>query len=85
MIKNITSSEIITSEKKKCDGKRFTVYNLNNNIIKYHIDLNLYSNPYLKNYNDDIIEKLDITRKEQPINDINKTDLSRLDIDIFVD
>lgn len=58
MIKHITTNDIIESKQSKSrkDNMRDKrVYTLNNEMIKYHLDLSNYNNPNNLNYHEDII------------------------------
>ena len=85
IIKNITCKDFITSLKSTKRNDKTTYYSLNEEFIKYHIDLNKLSNPKLKNYHHDTLEMLNI---EIPICEtpeyVNRLD-NNIDNDIFVD
>ena len=65
MLKHLTNKEMITSTKIKTRGEeRDTyVYSKNDNFIKYHIELNAYSNNKYRNYDQTIIERYGLTAK----------------------
>jgi hypothetical protein len=81
IIKNITCPEFIISKQiRNDDGKRYMSYKLNSEFIKHHIKLNLYSNKYLTNYDENILKMLNIEKPKRPMNDIKRI----IDDDIFL-
>ena len=65
MLKHLTSKEMITSTKIKTRGEdRDTyTYSRNYNFIKYHIELNAYSNNKYRNYDQTVIERYGLRAK----------------------
>ena len=82
MIKHLTTKDIITSKQNnsRCDERGNTIYALNDHFIKYHIELNSYSNRNYRNYDVNIIKRYSL---EVPKTDELETVL--LDRDIFID
>jgi len=72
MIKNITCQEFILTTRT---GKQKTsTYKLNVELIKFHVELNQYSNNYLTNYDADTLKMLDITKPQRKKNEAIKED-----------
>jgi hypothetical protein len=65
MIKNIACPEIIISTKATKRNDRNYKYELNKELLKYHIELDTYVNKYLSNYNTEILEMLQIEKLEK--------------------
>jgi hypothetical protein len=73
IIKNITCPELIISTRKtNNEGKKYMSYQLNFELIKYHIKLNLYSNKYLTNYDETILKMLNIEKPQRTIINVKK-------------
>ena len=83
IIKHITTNELIKTTRGTTREQKIT-YELNNELLKYNIELNSFSNKYYKNIDDSILKLLDIERPERPQNEINDpfNDDSLLDIDV---
>ena len=61
MIKNIADKDFIKSKRSWKGNKNGEyIYSLNKDKIKEHIKLDKYANPYLKNYNEELLKRLDI-------------------------
>jgi hypothetical protein len=84
MIKNITCQEFIISTKGTTRKNKTTSYKLNDELIKFHVELNLYSNNYLTNYDADILKMLDIMKPKRAQKD-NKYIDEYIEDDIFID
>ena len=66
MLRHVTNGDLITSkqEKKTKGGKRdATVYDIDHNIIKYHLELNKFSNPNCSKFHEHFITKYNIQPK----------------------
>ena len=66
MIRHLTNGDIITTTRsnKAADRKTY-YYSLNENFIKYHIELNEYSSKYHKNYHERFINKYKLRVKQE--------------------
>ena len=70
MIRNVMTSEIVISTKGTTRDNKKISYELNKDFVKFHIDLNMFSNPYLRNFDADILTSLGIAIPQIP-NDKN--------------
>ena len=71
IIKHITTKElIITTRGTTRDNKNNYYYKLNDRFLKYHLELNAFSNKYFKNIDDSILQRLEITRPLREKQDI---------------
>lgn len=70
MVKHLTGPNIITSKRCRTDeGERATIYTLNEDYIKYNLDLNKFKNIYCLNFDEKFIKKYNINVTVPPIND----------------
>lgn len=61
MLRNITNNNLIQSKQgTKKEERNVRYYNINEDVIKYHLKLNEYSNPDKKHFNDFFKKKYDI-------------------------
>lgn len=61
MIKNVTTNDLIKSfQSKKKETRDIRLYNINDEYIKDHLELNKFSNPNCKNFHEQFIEKFEI-------------------------
>jgi hypothetical protein len=63
----LTSKSLIISRGTTIKTKTKSFYIINVEFINYHIKLNLFSNPYLKNYDDNILNKFEIHKPIRPV------------------
>jgi hypothetical protein len=84
MVRHLLTSKSLTVSRGTTRATQTKVfYKINIDFIKYHIDLNLFSNPYLKYYDDNLLTKYEIQKPIRPI----KQYISQPTIqdDIFID
>jgi hypothetical protein len=75
MIKNISCNEIIVPKQIRIgNNKRQMTYKLNDEIITFHIELNICSNQYLRNYDDGVLSSLKIIKPLRPVKLFEKYD-----------
>ena len=58
MLRNVMTSEIVISTKGTTRANQKISYKLNKDFVKFHIDLNMFSNPYLRNFDAETIHDL---------------------------
>ena len=78
MLRNVTNNNLITSTqgtKKEDRNERY--YKINDDVIKYHLELNKYNNPERRHFQEYFKEKYDI--EEPKINFIDDNDNFKLD------
>jgi hypothetical protein len=78
----LTSKSLTVSKGTTIKTKAKTFYKIDIEFIKHQIDLNLFSNPYLKNYDDNILAKFNIQKPIRPIKQY--TSQSIIQDDIFI-
>ena len=66
MLRNVMSSEFVISTKGTTRDNQKISYTLNKDFVKFHIDLNMFSNPYLRNFDVDILTSLGIEKPQIP-------------------
>lgn len=66
MLRNVMTSEIVISTKGTTRDNQKISYKLNKDFVKFHIDLNKFSNPYLRNFDADILTSLGIEKPQIP-------------------
>ena len=74
MLRNIMTSDIVVSKKGTTRKSQKITYTLNKDLIKFHIQLNMYANPYLRNFEDDLLTYVGV-EKPIPPKIIQKDDL----------
>ena len=67
MLRNVMTSEIVISAKGTTRDNLKMSYKLNKDFVKFHIDLDMFSNPYLRNFDVDILTSLGIEKPQIPI------------------
>ena len=60
MLRNIMTSEIIIAKQNTTRTNKKMSYTLNDKIIKFHIELNMFSNPYLVNFDKYLLNSINI-------------------------
>ena len=85
MLKHLTSKDITTSIRNKARGEDRDSYSYssNDNFIKYHIELNAYSNINYSNYDEAIKERYELTYKVR--NKTTQNEDEQDEHDIFID
>jgi hypothetical protein len=85
MVRHLLTSKSLTVSRGTTRATQTKVfYKINIEFIKYHIDLNLFSNPYLKYYDDNLLTKYEIQKPIRPIKQyISQPTI--LQDDIFID
>lgn len=68
MVRHVMTSEVIISKKGTTRDNLKISYKLNKDFVKFHIDLNMFSNPYLRNFDEDILTSLGIEKPQIPNN-----------------
>ena len=63
------TSDIIVSKKGTTRANQKITYTLNKDLIKFHIQLNMYANPYLINFDDNLLMYVGIEKKQKIKND----------------
>ena len=64
MIKHLTNKDIISSKQIRQGGTRIYNYFVDDKFIKYHIELNEFSNKYHKRYHEHFINKYELITKK---------------------
>lgn len=75
MIRNITTGDLLKSEriKSRKEGKRdFMTYNLDNDYIQYHLELNKFYNTDCTHFHDSFVTKYNIPIKKVKFNDTDE-------------
>jgi len=91
MLRNITNNNLIQSKQgTKKEERNVRYYNINEDVIKYHLKLNEYSNPDKKHFNDFFKKKYDIEEAkikfiddEENFNDFDVDEMVEL-LDIII-
>jgi hypothetical protein len=80
MLKQVVNKDIVTSKQvhTRTEDRGAMMYKMNDHFIKYHIELNSFSNKNYKNYDKDVLTRYDIK-----VIDVVETSL--LDKDMFID
>lgn len=68
MLRNVMTSEFVISTKGTTRDNQKISYKLNADFVRFHIDLNMFSNPYLRNFDNDILISLGIIKPQVPKN-----------------
>ena len=66
MLRNVMTSKIVISTKGTTRDNQKISYKLDKDFVKFHIDLNTFSNPYLRNFDVDILTSLGIEKPQIP-------------------
>lgn len=78
MIRNMTSNDLIkTVQGTKKETRKQILYSIDNDLVKYHLELNKYSNPDRKHFHNNFVEKYEIKKMMHDFAD----DCKELDID----
>ena len=73
MIRHMTSNDLIkTVQGTKGKDRKQILYSIDDDIVKYHLELNKYSNPDCKHFHNNFVEKYKIPRKTNTYNFINE-------------
>jgi hypothetical protein len=72
MIRHMTSNDLIkTVQGTKGKDRKQILYSIDDDIVKYHLELNKYSNPDCKHFHNNFVEKYKIPREEPKTNTYN--------------
>lgn len=90
MIRHMTSNDLIkTVQGTKGKDRKKILYSIDGNIVKYHLELNKYSNPDRKHFHNNFVEKygeaLTIEERKNTYNFINDENDNEISIDYNTD
>ena len=64
MVRNISNNDLLKSERSmKKENRKQTLYNIDDDYIQYHLDLNKYTNTACTNFHDSFVTKYNIPVK----------------------
>ena len=82
MLRNIMTSEIVIAKQNTARTNKKMSYTLNDKFIKFHIELNLFSNPYLVNFDKYLLNSINIQIPKREDETISKNDEFLDDVEI---
>ena len=82
MLRNIMTSEIVIAKQNTTRANKKMSYTLNDKFIKFHIELNMFSNPYLVNFDKYLLNSINIEIPKREDETTSKNDDFLDDVEI---
>ena len=86
MVKHVSTNDFVKANRCMKNNKRETKYTLNEDLVKYHIELNQFSNCFLTNYDEGLLTRLNITKPQKIVHEKKTTSKTNYSAeDLFID